>query len=163
MTKNQERYVRMRDAFLPKKIKMIFIAESPPAGDNFFYQLPGHTHELLYRSIMKTIFKKQFNSKKEGLEAFAQAGYFLMDPIYKPVNKLKDSEANNLILQNYPVFLQDLQKILGNKKNIPLILIKRNICELLEKRLLDDGFNVVNQSIIIFFLCIITSPSLITS
>jgi hypothetical protein len=100
---------------------------------------------------MKTLFKKQFNSKQEGLKAFCEAGYFLMDPIYEPVNKLKDSEANNLILQNYPVFLQDLQKILGNKKNIPLILIKRNICELLEKRLLDDGFNVVNQSIIIPF------------
>lgn len=143
-------YVSLRNNYLPKKLKTIFVLESPPAGHGYFYDPTGRVSEVLFRAFMKAVIDFSPTNKEEGLKKLASEGYLLVNPIYTPVNKLSDKEADKLILSNYENFKKDLRSIIGNKQT-PIILIKSNICRLLEKPLLEDGFNVVNNGILVPF------------
>ena len=88
--------------------------------------------------------------KQEGLKYFSDSGHFLVDATYEPVNKLKGKIRDNTILKNYENLVKDLKK-LGDPKRINFIIIKANVCRLLEPRLLSNGFNVKNNGVIIPF------------
>lgn len=75
---------------------------------------------------------------------FQKAGCILVDATYRPVNKLKDKEANKIISEDYPMLVADLRELTRNSKP-DIILVKANVCDLLEKQLLEDGFNVINE------------------
>ena len=143
-------YVSLRNKYLPKKVKAVFVLESPPAGHGYFYDPTGRVSEVLFRAFMKAVVNFSPANKDEGLKKLASKGYLLVNPIYTPVNKLSDKEADKLILSNYENFKNDLRSIIGNKQ-IPIILVKSNICRLLEKPLLKDGFNVVNNGTFVPF------------
>jgi hypothetical protein len=147
---SESSYKKLRNQYLPKSLKTIFIFESLPTGGGYFYNPDGRPSELLFRSLMKCLFGKKFNTKHDGLTCFANSGYFLVDPIYIPVDKLPDKEADELILKNYSNFVDDLKGIIGDKK-VNLMLAKKTVCQLLEKRLCDDGFNVLNNGVVIPF------------
>jgi hypothetical protein len=46
--------------------------------------------------------------------------------------------------------VEDLASLLPDR-SAPLILIKENVCRLLEARLREDGFNVLNSGRVIYF------------
>jgi hypothetical protein len=141
-------YILLRSRYLPKKVRLVFVLESPPAGHGFIYDASGRTGEVLFRAFMK-LFDLTPTNKEEGLRALAKQGVILTNPIYEAVNKLSDKEANAKILGNYEAFVEDLRS-LGVTSKTPLILIKKNIFELLRSPLLADGFNVLNTSMIPF-------------
>lgn len=149
MTSETE-YIQLRNAYLPTDIHVVFVAESPPAGHGYIYDPSGKPSELFFRSMMRLLFQKDFETKELGLRAFADAGCVLVNPIYTPVNRLPDADADEMILNNYPRFLEDLLSI-GVTKQTPIILIKKNICLLLDERLQQDGYRVLNNGEIIPF------------
>ncbi len=146
-------YIEERNKYIPRRIKAVFVLESPPErGVGYFYQEEGRVSELLFKTFMKTFLNFSPETKVVGLRQFAEAGYIVVDPIYEPVNKLPDKVADKKILQNYNNFKKDLENLLGKEKSkTPIILIKANIYRLLEKPLLEDGFNVVNKGVVIPF------------
>lgn len=148
----EQEYKKLRNKYLPTKIKAIFILESPPASGAYFYNPEGRTSEILFRSLMQSLFGDDYKpaTKSEGLTKFKNSGYLLVDPIYMPVDKLPDKQADELILRNYPNFIKDLE-FLGVKSTIKLILIKKNICLLLAEKLKNDGFNVINNGLMLPF------------
>lgn len=143
-------FIALRNKYIPKKIKLVFILESPPAGHGYFYNSAGKVSEVLFRAFMKAVLSFSPATKEEGLQKLAEEGYLLVNPIYTPVNKLSDKEADKLILANYDNFKKDLNSLIG-KSNTPIILVKSSIFRLLEKPLLADGFNVVNNGVLIPF------------
>jgi hypothetical protein len=98
---------------------------------------------------MKTLFGKNFDTKEEGLSHFQKEGFYLVNPIYTPVNKVSDKDADELILENYENFKKDL--IAENLQNTPLIIVKSNVWKLLKDKLTDDGFIVLNREQMIPF------------
>lgn len=144
------KYIELRNKFIPKEIKLIFVFESPPENKGYFYDPNGKTSELLYRSLMEVLFNEKPKTKIEGLKKFQNSGYLLVNPIYDPVNKPPDKIADELILKNYPKFLKDLKNLI-NDSDVGIILVKSNICRLLENKLIDDKFNVLNKCKIIPF------------
>ncbi|KND47416.1 MAG: hypothetical protein AB199_03230 [Parcubacteria bacterium C7867-004] len=146
----EEEYIRLRNAYLPKKLSTVFILESPPEGHGYFYDTNGKVSEVLFRAYMKLLGITP-SSKPEGLEALAAKGWILVNPIYTHVNKLPDKEADAMILANYPVFIADLKNLLGTGHNTPIILVKSNIVRLLEAPLLADGFTVLNKGQLVPF------------
>jgi hypothetical protein len=144
-------YIKLRDNFTPSKIKLIFIAESPPASGKYFYSPDGGTDEPLFAAMMKCVLKIKPETKEPGLEAFKQNGFLLVDATYEPINKgLSEIQRDTKILEAYDSLVKDLISIDSTKK-APLILIKANICKLLEPKLADDGFYVKNNGVIIPF------------
>ena len=145
---DKEYYLKLRNKYLPDTLRIIFVLESPPASGKYFYDETGLTTESLFNEMMKTLHYKPVE-KKNGLEFFKNQGFFLVDSTYKPVNKMKGKEREAAILSDFDNLVDDLEVINGIKS--PLILIKANICRLLEDKLKLKGFNVLNEGIVVPF------------
>lgn len=146
----EEYYKRLRNEYLPKNLKIIFIAESPPAAGTFFYNPDGEITEQLFSAMMKLISHKP-KAKKDGLLEFANKGLLVVDAVYQPVNDIGNYNIRNeKILKNLPSLIDDLRKIIG-KKRVKIILIKANICRMLEAPLKEIGFKVINNGVIVPF------------
>jgi len=141
MTENP--YVTQRNRYLPARLRLVFIFESPPAGHGYFYDDTGRSSELLYRTMTELLLGTRPSPKPEGLRQFAAAGYLIVDPVYFPVNKLPEKEADRLILDNVPNLIEDLHSLGADRA--PIVLVKKNICQLLEMPLKEAGFRVLNE------------------
>lgn len=143
-------YLIMRNKYLPKKIKIVFILESPPVSGKYFYNPGGKVTEPLFRNMMKCVVGINPIDKDMGLQSFAEAGYFLVDSTYTSVNDLSNKERDEQIEKDYPSLVEDLKNIIGGQK-VKVIIVKANVCRLLEKRLLNDGFNIINSGEVVPF------------
>jgi hypothetical protein len=146
-------YLELRKQYLPVVIKTIFILESPPFSGKYFYNPNGKTTEPLFHAMMKYVLDFYPSSKEEGLIRFMEAGYILVDAIYGPVNNLRGRQRDMRILSNYILLKDDLKGVLLEQKprTPAIVLVKANVCKLLEQKLLQDGFNVINDGLIVPF------------
>ena len=148
---NRDYYIKLRAKYRPPRPKLVLIAESPPAGGKYFYDPSGRVTEPLFRAMMRDVLGISPNSKEEGLSEFAKAGFLLVDATYTPVNKsFSPKERNAKILEDYPLLLEDLNDLLPSKAT-KIMLIKANVCRLLDARLQSDGFTVLNRRIVVPF------------
>ncbi len=145
-----QEYISLRNLYLPQNIEVVFVLESPPLGHGYFYNPGGRVSEVLFRAYMKLL-NINPSTKEEGLIELKKRGWLLINPIYQTVNKLPDKQADELILQNYKSFLLDLQELTKSNRSVPIILVKSNILRLLEKPLISDRFNVINNGKLIPF------------
>ncbi len=144
-------YIRLGNKYLPEKFRAIFILESPPSSGKYFYNASGRRTEPLYKAMMECVLGLSPVPKKDaGLKKFQEAGYFLVNATYVPVNEKSNKERNFQILKDFCNLVSDLKKITNNK-NTRIILVKVNICQLLEPLLSGCGFNVINNGAVIPF------------
>jgi hypothetical protein len=146
---NKEHYLKLRKIYHPENLNLVFLLESPPVAGKYFYDEAGKTTEPLFRAIMKLLNYEPID-KKDGLEFFKGKGYILLDATYKQVNRLKGKEREDTILSDYNNLLSDL-KAISPDKDKPIILVKANICKMLDGRLSAEGFNVINKGAVIPF------------
>ncbi|MDT8067944.1 MAG: hypothetical protein ROO76_07215 [Terriglobia bacterium] len=142
-------YIRLRDRFTPENPTVIFILESPPASGLYFYNPDGKTTEPLFKAMMKDVLGKFPSTKEEGLQDFAAKGYLIIDATYTPVNNLGDPEADAIIVRDFLQLLEELRA--HAQPSTKIVLVKTNICRLLEKRLDEEGFRVLNGGVTIPF------------
>lgn len=146
---NREYYHRHRAKYLPENLKYIFVLESPPVSGLYFYDENGKTSEPLFMEMMKLIGYKP-ERKIDGLKKFKNLGCVIVDATYSPVNHIKGKKRNEIILNDFSLLLDDLNS-LNKNKSIPLVLVKANICTLLETPLRDQGFTVKNNGVVVPF------------
>jgi hypothetical protein len=142
-------YLEFRNRYIPASIKVIFVLESPPASGRYFYNPAGSVSEPLFRAMMRDVLEINPISKEEGLKEFAARGYFLFDATYTPVNRSKGNARDAIILGDFPLLVAELREYAGHQTGI--VLVKANVCGLLEPKLRDLGFNVLNQGMLIPF------------
>lgn len=143
LRKTRADYLALRRQFTPEKITLVIIAESPPASGLYFYDPEGAVTEPLFAALLKHL-GISCKTKDVGLREFQRIGWYLVDATYSPVNKLSHRERDRKIEQDYPLLRDDLQALTPDRLT-PLVLIKANVCRILEPRLLNDGFKVINQ------------------
>mgnify|MGYP001561430459 CR=1 FL=1 len=144
-------YLECRNKYKPENILAIFVLESPPKSGKYFYNNEGDISEPLFKAMMKLIgFEPE--DKESGLQEFKRRGSIIVDAVYSPINypENKQKWRDDKILEWYPMLVKDL-KYLAGEKDIPLILVKANICRLLGDKLKKDGFNVLNNGVVIPF------------
>ena len=146
---NKRYYLNLRNKYHPEELKLIFLLESPPVSGKYFYDETGKISEPLFSALMKLL-NYNPDDKKDGLEFFKNKGYLIVDATYKQVNSLTGNERSTAILSDFNNLVDDLERICP-KKEMPIILVKANICILLEERLTANGFNVINNGAIIPF------------
>jgi hypothetical protein len=143
-------YLSFRQRYKPEKIKLIIIAESPPAAGRYFYNPDGRVTEPLFAALMVQLGVSP-KTKHEGLHKFQQRGWVLVDATYTPINDERNRRRRDAaILRDYGLLCDDLQTLMSGR-SMPLILIKKNVCQILEPRLASDGFNVLNSGRVIYF------------
>jgi hypothetical protein len=142
-------YARLRERYTPKHPKLIFVLESPPISGKYFYNPEGRTTEPLFSAMMKDVLELSPRTKAEGLTEFAAHGYLLIDATYVPVNLpgspgARNKAADARILMDLPLLVAELhQRVLADTK---LLLVKSNVCRLLERPLTQQGFTVLNAN-----------------
>jgi len=136
--------------FKPKKIKTLFIAESPPdekKGRRYFYFENVIQYDYLFKSIMEVLYPKEYknHNKKELLTKFKEDGFFLIDAVEFPINndEYSDKERNEIIKNNALKLIKKIESLI-NKEDANIILIKKNVYNLLADKIKVKGFNVLN-------------------
>jgi hypothetical protein len=147
MTKAE--YLRFRDQYIPTITRFVFVLESPPASGRYFYNAEGPLSEPLFRAMMRDVLKITPTSKEMGLKEFAARGLFLVDATYTPVNHLSEQQRGATILRDFPLLEEALHQYAGPQTGI--VLVKANVCRLLEKKLVVAGFKVLNRGTVIPF------------
>jgi hypothetical protein len=141
--RTRDEYLRLRRAFEPSTPRLIIVAESPPASGRYFYDPNGLVTEPLFSALMKQL-NVAVRTKEAGLQEFQRRGWVLVDATYEPVNALATpSMRNRIIVRDFPHLIGDLSQLDGSRTT-PLILVKANVCWLLEPKLVDAGFDVGN-------------------
>ncbi len=143
-------YLKLRQTWAPENIRLIIIAESPPADGRYFYDVNGSWRESLFVELIIQLFGVVPKSKEAGLRALRHWGVLLLDATYTPLHDLKLTARNQEVKAAIPVLIQELESI-KNVRQIPIILIKKNVCELLEGPLVDANFRVVNEGKMVAF------------
>lgn len=101
--------------------------------------------------MMKDVIGIKPESKDHGLREFASRGFLLIDATYTPVNHdhLSSQERNKRILDDLPVLVEELRSYVGPDTGV--VLVKANVCALLEPILTARGFPALNRGRIIPF------------
>jgi hypothetical protein len=135
----------MRACYTPAHPKLIFVLESPPKSGLYFYDPTGRVSEPLFSAMMTDVLGIKPATKEDGLKAFAARGCLLVDATYSPVNHdhLSPRERNALILQDFPLLKADLREYA--RVDTRIVIVKANVCDLLEARLTSAGFTVINK------------------
>jgi hypothetical protein len=138
-------YLRFRERYLPEHPKIIFVLESPPKSGKCFYNPEGLISEPLFIAMMKDVLEIKPTTKDDGLREFATRGFLLLDATYTPVNHphLSTAERDRLVLVDFPLLVEELRKCSGPATK--LVLVKANVCRLLDSKLTDAGFTVLNH------------------
>jgi hypothetical protein len=78
---------RSRRQYRPRRVRILFVGEAPPASGRFFY----HADSGLYRAIRDafvTAFPSLRSSKGKFLETFRAMGCYLLDLCGEPVDRM---------------------------------------------------------------------------
>ena len=146
-------YKEAAEKFLPEKIKVLFIAESPPANGSFFY-FKFSKKEILLSTITTALLGDgkgytKNDSKIEFLKILKDKGYFLIDAVDYPINTTGD-RSRELIIQKEIESLTDKLKELESRNKIDnhtkIILIKKSVFNVLNNTLKQKGYNVLNNA-----------------
>ena len=79
---------RLRRQYRPRRVRILFVGEAPPASGRFFYRADSG----LYRAICETFlvaFPTLRSSNKQFLETFRRMGCYLLDLCSQPVDRMK--------------------------------------------------------------------------
>ena len=154
--KQRSDYLSLRREFEPATVTLVIVAKSPPTGGKYFYDPDGKASEPLFNALMKQLMKRfgvpKPKTKSEGLSEFQKRGWVLIDATYEPVNALNKRDRDMVIERDYLELCGDLKRLLATRwSEVPLVLIKANVCKLLEPKLKRDGFNVLNKGRCVYF------------
>jgi hypothetical protein len=147
--KRREEYQALRRCFEPEDIKLVIVTEAPPSSGLYFYDPTGLTTEPLCAAIMRELGRSP-KTKDDGLREMQRRGWILVDATYEAVHGLRRAARDAVIARDYPLLRDDLKELLGGRP-VPVILVKANVCRVLNLKLVRDGFNVLNRGLQIYF------------
>ena len=79
---------RLRRRFLPERVRVLFVGESPPAAGSFFYAADSELYRATRDAFEAAL--PRFRDVDTFLKAFAESGCYLVDLSLDPVNQLTD-------------------------------------------------------------------------
>lgn len=126
------------------KIKILFIAESPPYptdGEEYFWRIKtGEKPGYLLKYLLTAIYgEKVANLEAQPfLEQFVDDGYFLIDASEEPVNQLDGRRDRSIAIEKNNSYLPaEVQKLDPQY----IVIIKRTIYKLVRRTLLSTQYD----------------------
>lgn len=106
-------YEELRRQYRPAQLRVLLIAESPPdpgAGERRFFYAPRLTIDNLYRGVAQALYGDRSDidvSDKLGvLERLREDGFWLIDAVDKPINKLAAAARARAISEAVPSLVE---------------------------------------------------------
>jgi hypothetical protein len=165
---NLKVYENAAEKYKPKKIRVLFIAESPPFFKEekkraYFYFEDNPGKDVLFATLVKAIYdfdyRKNTEEKKKLLTQFKEDGFFLIDAVEYPINRdknwrmLRNKEREVIIKEEFPNLLNKLDKFKKDElidSETRIILIKKIVFNALFPVLKQSEYNVINRGKIDF-------------
>lgn len=154
-------YEKIRQQYLPKRIKALLIAESPPPAANIdssrhFYRsdkvrrddrLFVNTIRALYPETEPVAEAKLEHKKEQWLRQFQSDGWYMIEALDTTLpHEVTKKERQEKIKENLPRLVERISKLAD--RNTKLILIKSNVFEVATEPLRQAGFNVLNSELL---------------
>ncbi|MDN5204633.1 hypothetical protein QQ008_24795 [Fulvivirgaceae bacterium BMA10] len=146
-----------REIYRPEQVRMLFIAEAPPANsDRFFYFPDVRTGDSLFLHVIRAVFPelnevetKQIRAMKEELlHRFREAGCFLEDSSLKSIAKeVGHGEKIRLLRIEQEALHQRIQRYKSTSK---IVLVGATVFKANCEFLTGLGYSILNKSAIPF-------------
>ena len=88
---------RLRDQFKPARVRMLFVGESPPAGDTHFYRANSNLFRATREAFVQAFGPEAVSDGPRFLREFQDRGCWLVDLVDRPVNRLGDDKRQALV------------------------------------------------------------------
>ncbi len=102
-------YDELRSAYRPEHLRVLLIGESPPdpgIGARRFFYAPKLSIDNLYRGVAQAVYGREpgfdVRAKPEILRRLQQDGFWLIDAVEQPVNKVSAPLRRESIAQAVP-------------------------------------------------------------
>ena len=162
-----ERFAEAARRYLPKQLRVLFIAEAPPAFkvNRLFYFSELTDGDTLFLEMMKVLYPdevgyiqgkfrpgasvKQLRQRKpELLRKFQNDGYHLIDAYEQPMpDDAGTAVKTRLMRSTLPAFVTRVRELVGQNE-VPIVLIGGITYSVCAEALRRDGRNVVNEAMI---------------
>jgi hypothetical protein len=160
-------FARATIRYKPATIRVLFIAEAPPAFrfKRLFYFEHLRDGDTLFLEMMKTLYGSAVgftengflsgssaegirSRKSELLARFMREGYFLIDASEEPMpDRASSSQKLALLRASVPLLIVRLKQFTVDK-NTPIVLIGGVTYSACAQPLMNLGFNVINEAMI---------------
>jgi hypothetical protein len=114
---------RQRRKFRPTEVRLLFVAESPPAGGTFFYAADSNLYRYMRESFERAFGSRWSDEKYDFLDFFRKHGCYLDDLCLNPVNSLSDPDRR----ERQTTAIEGLANRLNENRPQLLIVIKKDI------------------------------------
>jgi hypothetical protein len=163
----QERFEEAARRYLPDQLRLLFIAEAPPAFKvNRLFYFTGLTDgDTLFLEMMKVLYPAEIgyindtfhpgssvklmrNRKPELLRKFQNDGYHLIDAYEQPMPDDADTATKTTLMRSTLPGLRSRVRDLVREGSVPIILIGGVTYSVCADVLRLDGKNVANTAMI---------------
>ncbi len=143
-------YRDAREAYKPERVRLLLIAESPPASGGYFYFEKTVGKDHLFRETMKALgLWPEAKTLAKGLDKrpllrqFQAQGFFLIDTCELPVDKFDDRERREATVRGASRVVSDVKQLNPQK----IIIVKATVFEPVKSELERAGFGdrILNQ------------------
>lgn len=146
-----------REAYRPKDVRILFIAEAPPCAKNRFFYFPDvQTGDSLFLHVIREVFpevkdfpvKKIRATKEELLIEFRSRGFFLEDSLENPIPKETRPQQKLQLIRGEQESLH--KRIVQYRDKAKLVLLSSTVFKANYEYLKGLGYNILNKSAIPF-------------
>lgn len=143
-------YAEAAAKYRPKKVRILFIQESPPyAADRHFYFMGVKAHDGFWVNLMRFLYAPEFTDdtsaerarKDHWLTRFQKDGYWTIDSTHGSISKGEHEERVEIIARHAPERVAEVKAI----KPAQIVLVKKSVFDALSEPLRAAGLPVVNE------------------
>ena len=143
-------YAAAAEKYRPKKVRVLFIQESPPyATDRHFYFMGVKAHDGFWVNLMRFLYAVEFGEdtgaerarKDHWLTRFQADGYWTIDAMREPIAKNEHDERVEMIAAHAGGRVAEVKAIKPQR----IVLVKKSVFDALNEPLRAAGLPVVNE------------------
>ena len=151
----ENNYEVAREKYLPARVRVLFVAESPPNSGSFFYFRRTNGRDNLFRETMRALgfwkigvpMRKNMD-KTALLGKFRSRGYYLIDVCGTPVDKLPAMLRSKQVRQGLESLIERVRRLRPER----VLVVKVSIYDKVKVALAAAGLSsrLVNRGPIVF-------------
>lgn len=154
-------YNGTRQQYLPKRIKFLLIAESPPpatdkpSSRHFYRSDMVRINDRLFTNTIKALYPEVADipepeiqkSKEQWLRRFQQDGCYMIEALEESQkHEVTKQQRQAKILANLPRLIERVRELA--EPDTAIVLIKSNVYDVAAEPLRQAGFNVLNTELV---------------